>query len=278
MNQANLDYQRIEASIKYLTLHFKQRPSLEEIAGHVHLSPEHFQKMFSSWAGVSPKKFMQFLSIDFLREKIHEVKNVSQAAELAGYSSQSRVYDLFVNIEGVTPAEYKNLGKGLVIHYGFHQSPFGTCLLAKTDRGICALSFVTEENKAQEFAAFEAKWGLATLIEDASVTEKLFRQIFRQDAQGQISLFVQGTNFQLKVWEALLRIPSGELSTYGRIADEIKRPKAVRAVGTAVGKNPVAFLIPCHRVIRKEGKLGEYRWGSDRKKVLVGWEMAQQAS
>lgn len=275
MKQARIDYQRIEAAIKYLAANFKERPSLETIADQVNLSPEHFQKMFSSWAGVSPKKFIQYLSIDFLREKIHEVENLHEAADLAGLSSQSRIYDLFVNIEGVTPAEYKRMGKGLVIYYGFHDSPFGECLLAKTERGICALSFVNPENKAQELADFYNKWSSAHLEEDASKTQALFEQIFSKGEKGEINIFVQGTNFQLKVWEALLRIPTGALSTYGHIAEKVKSPKAVRAVGTAIGKNPIAYLIPCHRVIRKEGKLGQYRWGSDRKKALVGWEMAQ---
>lgn len=276
MNQATVDYQRIENAIKYLVGNFKEKPSLETIASQVHLSPEHFQKMFSAWAGVSPKKFMQFLSIDYLREKIHETSNLHHAADLAGYSSPSRVYDLFVNIEAVTPAEYKNLGKGLVIHYGFHLSPFGQCLLAKTDRGICALAFFSPENKEEELCLFQEKWSLANLIEDASQTQALFDQIFSNKPTGDLKVFVQGTNFQLKVWEALLRIPEGGLSTYGHLAEEIENPKAVRAVGTAIGKNPVAYLIPCHRVIRKEGKLGQYRWGSARKKALIGWEMARE--
>lgn len=278
MNQTSLDYQRIEQSIQYLVANFKQRPSLEEIAEQVHLSPEHFQKMFRSWAGVSPKKFVQYLSLEFLRGKIHEVDNLHQAADLAGLSSQSRIYDLFVNIEGVTPSEYKNLGKGLVIYYGFHESPFGECLIAKTARGICALAFLSPGSKDLELAAFKQKWMLATLIEDSTQTQALFEQIFQSNSQGEIKLFVKGTNFQLKVWEALLKIPAGEVSTYGHIADKIKNPKAVRAVGTAIGKNPIAYLIPCHRVIRKEGKLGEYRWGSTRKKALIGWEMAQHVS
>lgn len=276
MEQAQIDYQRIEQSIKYIAENFKERPSLDEIADKVHLSPDHFQKMFSAWAGVSPKKFMQFLSIDFLREKIHEVKSIDQAADLAGLSSQSRVYDLFVKIEAMTPAEYRNMGKGLIIYYGIHSTPFGDCLIAKTDRGVCALAFLSEETKEQEVQQFKEKWALASLVESLEETLHIVDQIFHRNKQGELSLLVQGTNFQLKVWEALLNIPSGQLTTYGDLAEQIANPKAVRAVGTAVGRNPIAYLIPCHRVIRKEGKLGEYRWGSDRKKALIGWEMAQQ--
>ena len=276
MEQAQIDYQRIEQSIKYIAENFKERPSLDEIAEQVHLSPDHFQKMFSAWAGVSPKKFMQFLSIDFLREKIHEVKSIDQAADLAGLSSQSRVYDLFVKIEAMTPAEYRNMGKGLIIYYGIHPTPFGECLIAKTDRGVCALAFLSPETKEQELELFKKKWALATLVESLEETQSIVRQIFHQNKKGELSLLLQGTNFQLKVWEALLNVPRGQLTTYGDIAERIDKPKAVRAVGTAVGRNPIAYLIPCHRVIRKEGKLGEYRWGSGRKKAIIGWEMAQQ--
>ncbi|MEM6807324.1 MAG: methylated-DNA--[protein]-cysteine S-methyltransferase [Bacteroidota bacterium] len=276
MEQSQIDYQRIEQSIKFITENFKERPSLEEIAEQVHLSPEHFQKMFSAWAGVSPKKFMQFLSIDFLRKKIREVKNIDQAADLAGLSSQSRVYDLFVKIEGMTPAEYRNMGKGLIIYYGIHPTPFGECLIAKTDRGICALAFLSPETKVYELKVLKERWALASLVESQEETQTAIEQIFDRNEKGELKLLLKGTNFQLKVWEALLNIPTGELSTYGNIAESISKPKAVRAVGTAVGKNPVAYLIPCHRVIRKEGKLGEYRWGSNRKKALIGWEMAKQ--
>ncbi|MEL6254817.1 MAG: methylated-DNA--[protein]-cysteine S-methyltransferase [Bacteroidota bacterium] len=276
MEQAQIDYQRIEQSIKYIAENFKERPSLDEIAEKVHLSPDHFQKMFSAWAGVSPKKFMQFLSIDFLREKIHEVKSIDQAADLAGLSSQSRVYDLFVKIEAMTPAEYRSMGKGLHIYYGIHWTPFGECLIAKTERGICALAFLSAESKEQELVLFKEKWSLASLEESQEKTQSIVQQIFHRNKEGELKLLVQGTNFQLKVWEALLNIPGGALTTYGDIAERISKPKAVRAVGTAVGKNPIAYLIPCHRVIRKEGKLGEYRWGSDRKKALIGWEMARQ--
>lgn len=276
MKQAQIDYQRIEQSIKFIAENFKERPSLDEIAEQVHLSPDHFQKMFSAWAGVSPKKFMQFLSIDFLRDKIHEVKSIDQAADLAGLSSQSRVYDLFVKIEAMTPAEYRSMGKGLVIYYAVHTTPFGECLIAKTERGICALAFLSADTKEQELQLFKEKWSLATLVESLDETQSIIDQIFHPNKKGELNLLVQGTNFQLKVWEALLNIPSGQLTTYGDIADKIAKPKAVRAVGTAVGKNPIAYLIPCHRVIRKEGKLGEYRWGSDRKKALIGYEMARQ--
>ena len=271
----DIDYYRVAEAIEYLTDNFKSQPDLTDVARQVHLSPSHFQRIFKEWAGVSPKKFMQYLSLDYLRERIFDTQNLNQAADLVGFSTQSRVYDLFVSIEGVTPNEYKTFGQGLEIQYGFHQTPFGECFIAMTEKGICALSFVDETNKQQTFQAFMEKWQAAKLVLNAYNTEGVVQQIFEPSFTDKIHVWIQGTNFQLKVWEALLKIPQGSVSTYQKIAESVHNPKAVRAVGTAVGNNPIAFLIPCHRVIKSTGVIGEYHWGSTRKKAILGWEMAK---
>ncbi|HNL39603.1 MAG TPA: methylated-DNA--[protein]-cysteine S-methyltransferase [Saprospiraceae bacterium] len=273
----NIDYQRVARAIEFLDTHFQQQPELDEVARQVHLSPHHFQRIFTEWAGVSPKKFMQYLSIDHLRSRIFDLNNLNEAAEAVGYSTQSRVYDLFVSIEAVTPREFKTGGQGLDIRYGFHPTPFGECLIGLTARGICALSFVDETNKQAEFDDFLDRWQAARLWSDPAGTAPTVEQIFGQKATQKVHLLVQGTNFQLKVWEALLKIPAGAVSTYQHIAQNIGQPAAARAVGAAIGRNPVAYLIPCHRVIRKEGLVGQYHWGSTRKKALLGCEMATSA-
>lgn len=280
MNEQHLNYERVAQAIDYLGKNFRQQPDLAAVARQVHLSPEHFQRIFTDWAGVSPKKFIQFLTLDFLRERIQGLPNLQAAADEAGLSAQSRVYDLFVNIEGVTPGAYREGGMGLVIRYGYHPTPFGLCFLAAADRGVCGLSFVDETRKRTEFEAFQQKWPLATLVHAPDRTQELAQQIFSTDFKKlpRLTVLAQGTNFQLKVWEALLRIPPGALSTYCQIAKSIGQPAAVRAVGTAVGSNPVGFLIPCHRVIQSSGKLGGYHWGETRKTAIVGWEMAHFAS
>ncbi|MFK7981255.1 MAG: bifunctional helix-turn-helix domain-containing protein/methylated-DNA--[protein]-cysteine S-methyltransferase [Saprospiraceae bacterium] len=277
VSQQELDYQRIQQAIEYLVENFKQQPELKEVAAQVHLSPHHFQRLFTEWAGVSPKKFLQFLTVDYLKQRIQNSQNIAALANMAGLSSPSRVYDLFVNIEGATPATFKNKGIGLVIHYGYHDTPFGNCFLAATDKGICGITFLQGANQAEEFALFSKKWSFATLVEDAAFTEPFVPQIFNptKSTTQKVNILVQGTPFQIKVWEALLQIPEGKLTTYQYIAESIDNPKAVRAVGTAIGRNPIGYLIPCHRVIRKEGKLGHYRWGSGRKKAIIGWEMAR---
>lgn len=277
MNQGIYDYERVAEAIEYITARVKEQPTLDMVAEQVNLSPHHFQRVFTEWAGVSPKRFLQFLTANYLKGKIKETSNMVEAAEMAGLSSQSRVYDLFTGIEAVTPQEFKSGGKGLSIGYGFHDTPFGECFMAVTGRGICGMAFVDQNSRESELLKFAQKWHFAQLDFRPNWSEKYLQQIFHPNERSfdKIHLMVQGTNFQLKVWEALLTIPSGALTTYQQIAESIGNPKAVRAVGTAVGDNPIAYLIPCHRVIRKEGKLGEYRWGSVRKKVLVGWEATQ---
>jgi len=276
MTSQQLNYDRVADAIDYLSRHFREQPELQDVAAHVHLSPEHFQRIFTEWAGVSPKKFTQFLTIDYLRSRMHEFSSVQDAADASGLSSQSRVYDLFVNIEGVTPDEFRRRGKGLTIRYGFHDTPFGECFIAATERGVCGLSFVSDTTPQVEFGRFEQKWEFAQLEENQGFTKEIAERIFHPDKRpsSKVTLLVQGTNFQLKVWEALLSIPAGSVTTYEHIARSIGHPGAVRAVGTAIGNNPVGFLIPCHRVIRKAGQIGEYHWGATRKRALIGWEMA----
>lgn len=278
MTPQHLNYDRVAEAIEFLTTHFRQQPELADVAAHVHLSPEHFQRIFTEWAGVSPKKFTQFLTVNYLRDKIHGIPNLQDAAEAAGLSTQSRVYDLFVNIEGVTPGEFRAAGTGLTIHYGYHNTPFGLCFLAVADRGICGLSFVDEAHQRTEFVDFQHQWSFAQLVHAPEVTQPYVQRIFSpgQHDLARLTILAQGTNFQLKVWEALLRIPPGAVSTYGHIARSIGQPKASRAVGSAVGSNPVAFLIPCHRVIQSTGHLGGYHWGPTRKKALLGHEMAKE--
>lgn len=278
--ELNINYHRIEQAIKFLEENFKRQPELDEVAEKVHLSSFHFQRIFTEWAGISPKRFLQFLTVDFLKEKLNETKNLIDAAESAGLSSQSRVYDLFTTLEAVTPQEYKLKGSGIRIEYGFHQTPFGHCLIGVTDRGICWLSFISsEENPKEELEKMKAHWHNSVFHQNQELTAASVHQIFetQRSANEKLHVFVKGTNFQVKVWEALLRLPMGTVTTYQGIAQQIHNPKAMQAVGSAVGSNHIAYLIPCHRVIRKDGILGEYRWESARKKSIIGWEMAKSS-
>ena len=278
--ETNINYQRIEQAIQYLEKNFQRQPELDEVAEKVHLSPFHFQRIFTEWAGISPKRFLQYLTVDFLKEKLQESRNLVEAAESAGLSSQSRVYDLFTTLEAVTPQEYKLKGSGIRIEYGFHETPFGTCLMGVTDRGICWLSFLsTDEDSKFELEKMKEHWNNSIFHENKDLTKSFVERIFQARStaspEGKLHLFVKGTNFQVKVWEALLKLPMGSVLTYQDIATTIENPKAMQAVGSAVGSNHIAYLIPCHRVIRKDGILGEYRWSSTRKKSIIGWEMAK---
>lgn len=281
--ETNINYQRIEQAIKFLEENFRRQPELDEVAEKVHLSPFHFQRIFTDWAGISPKRFLQHLTVDFLKEKLHESKNILEAAESAGLSSQSRVYDLFTTLEAVTPQEYKLHGSGIRIDYGFHETPFGTSLIGVTERGICWLSFVDiGEDPKVEIEKMKEHWHQSIFHQDQVLTSGFIEEIFNRGGvpiaigtQSRIHVFVKGTNFQIKVWEALLRLPMGSVTTYQNIAERIHNPKAMQAVGSAVGSNHIAYLIPCHRVIRKDGILGEYRWSATRKKSIIGWEMAK---
>ncbi len=273
----NINYLRIEQAIKYLEENFKRQPDLDEVAEKVHLSPFHFQRIFTEWAGISPKRFLQFLTVDFLKDKLEQTRNLVEAAEAAGLSSQSRVYDLFTTLEAVTPQEYKERGSGIRIEYGMHETPFGLVLIGVTERGICWLSFInTDEDPQQQFFTMKEHWHNSVFHQNQDLTKAFIDKIFFHPSQHEkLHVFVKGTNFQVKVWEALLKLPTGSVTTYQGIAESIQNPKAMQAVGSAVGSNHVAFLIPCHRVIRKDGVLGEYRWSSTRKKSIIGWEMAK---
>lgn len=271
--QSQIDYNRIAKAIEYIQSNFKLQPSLEEVAEKIHLSPTHFQKIFTDWAGTSPKKFLQFISLEHAKGLLKEDKlSVFDAAYETGLSSTSRLHDLFVNIEGMSPAEYKNGGKNLTINYSFSESPFGNVIVASTEKGICHLAF--ENNKEIALGNLKTQFPNASFFEKQDELQKNALSIFDQDWNrlNTIKLHLKGTDFQLKVWESLLSIPMGRLSTYGNLAEKIGNAKASRAVGTAIGSNPVAFLIPCHRVIQSSGNMGGYRWGSDRKQLIIGWE------
>ncbi len=275
----NLDdtihFKRISEALDYIRLHIKEQPGLDEVAEKLNLSPFHFQRLFTEWAGVSPKKFLQYLSVEYAKDLLSEKKATlfDTAAEL-GLSGTGRLHDLFINIEGMTPGEFKNGGKKLHIKYAFEETIFGTVLVASTAMGVCYLGFADD----RELTLHE----LFTQFPNATYEEKsdLFQQqalsLFKRDWShtAQIRFHLKGTPFQIKVWESLLKIPQGNLTTYGRIAQSIAHPSASRAVGSAVGANPIAFIIPCHRVIQASGVIGQYHWGSTRKSLLIGWEAA----
>ncbi|HEU0016082.1 MAG TPA: methylated-DNA--[protein]-cysteine S-methyltransferase [Longimicrobium sp.] len=271
------DYQRIERAIGYLEANYHLQPSLADAARSVHLSEFHFQRLFRRWAGISPKRFLQFLTVEHAKRLLAESRPLLDAAYGVGLSGPGRLHDLFVALEAVTPGEYKARGESLSIRYGFADTPFGPALIASTDRGVCALAFLGDEGEAGALADLERRWPGAVLREDAAGAARLAARIFG-DADGSepLALHVAGTNFQVRVWEALLRLPAGHLTTYEDLAASIGRPGAARAVAGAVAANPVGYVIPCHRVIRKLGVLGGYRWGPSRKKAIVGWESARR--
>ncbi len=276
--QTTLDYQRIEQAIQYLENNFQSQPSLEEIAASVHLSKYHFQRLFKQWAGVTPTQFMHFLTVDYAKERLSQAQTVFDTSLDAGLSSAGRLHDLFVNFEAVTPGEYKSRGSGLTIQYGFHPTPFGGCLLAQTSRGICALRFVASDKKDNALADLKREWPAATFMADPSSTQAAVDRLFspvKWDQTQPFHLYLKGTNFQVKVWHALLSIPQGAMVSYGDLAAFMGRPTAVRAASGAVAKNPIAYLIPCHRVISKAGQIHHYRWGSARKRAILGWEASQ---
>lgn len=273
--QKQRDYERIEKAIRFINDNFKAQPSLEDIAAAVHVSPYHFQRMFSEWAGVSPKKFMQYISLSYAKDLLRNRMTLIDTAYETGLSGPSRLHDLFVSIEGMTPGEFKNGGTGLTINYCFAESPFGKIIVASTHKGVCHMFFVEDETKALSDLKSRFPGAAYHQITDKFQQDALF--IFQEDWNNldQIKLHLAGTPFQIKVWESLLKIPMGALSTYGDLAKEIGNPKASRAVGTAIGSNPVAFLIPCHRVIQGSGKTGGYMWGQDKKAAIIGWEAAK---
>ena len=253
------DYERVEQAINFIEQNFRSQPTLSEAARSVGLSEYHFQRLFKRWVGISPKRFLQFLTVDHARDLLRNGKSVLATSYDAGLSGPGRLHDLFVTVDAVTPGEYKQQGEGLVISYGFHDTPFGDCFIAATERGVTNLEFGARRNCVERL---RENWRAASLRENGEFTGSFVERIFgrNRDDQSSITLYLRGTNFQLKV------------------AQQIGDPSAERAVGNAVGSNPVAFVIPCHRVIRKSGEFGDYRWGSARKKAMLGWEAAVRAS
>ncbi|WP_316818335.1 methylated-DNA--[protein]-cysteine S-methyltransferase [Pedobacter nyackensis] len=274
--QDQLNYKRIASAIDYIKGNFKGQPSLDEIAEHVHLSPFHFQRLFTEWAGTSPKKFLQYISVAHAKRMLMENRStLFETAYETGLSGTSRLHDLFVNIEGMTPAEYKHGGKNLSVNYSFAESPFGNLIVASTAKGICYMAF--EDNEVQALENLILRFPNAFFVRKLDLIQQNALFIFQNDWTkiAEIKLHLKGTDFQLKVWEALMKIPMGQVSTYGTIAKQVEHPNASRAVGTAIGSNPVAFLIPCHRVIQSTGLFGGYMWGNTRKTAIIGWESAR---
>jgi AraC family transcriptional regulator of adaptative response/methylated-DNA-[protein]-cysteine methyltransferase len=274
--QEQINYDRVAKAIDYIRDHFQSQPSLEEVADKIHLSPYHFQRLFTDWAGVSPKKFLQYISVEHAKEVLKDQRaTVYDAAFETGLSGTGRLHDLFVSIEGMTPGEFRNGGAELEINYSFAESPFGEMLVASTPKGICYMAFV--EHEAAAFADLQSRFPNARFRQVTDLIQQNALYIFTQDWSRlpEIKLHLKGTEFQLKVWETLLQIPMGGLTTYKDIAGRIGNPQASRAVGSAVGENPVAFLIPCHRVIHSTGVIGQYHWGAGRKTAMIGWEAAR---
>ncbi len=271
------DYYRIAQAIEFIQAHQQEQPSLSAIAHHLHLSEAHLQRLFSRWVGVSPKRFLQCLTLEYAKRQLTSRPSLGQLSLAAGLSSASRLHDLFVTLEAMTPGEYRAGGAGLTLHYGIHPTSLGDVLIATTPRGVCHLQFLDGPQRTAALPTLQAQWPQATLMADSARSQAVCDRL-QQALAGTASvskplpLLVQGTNFQIQVWRALLNLPFGDLTTYQAIADAIGNPKAVRAVGSAIGANPVAFFIPCHRVIRSTGALGGYRWGLTRKATLLAWE------
>ncbi len=279
-SQQSEDYQRIEKAIHFIEENFKSQPTLDQMAQSVHLSKYHFNRLFKRWAGISPIQFMQFMTLDYTKKRLEASKSLLETALDAGLSGTSRLHDLFITFEAMTPGDFKKKGAGLLISYGFCDSPFGECLLARTQRGICYFGFVDSGERSEAFGQLRDTWPGSEFIENPTIVCPIVNDIFRVDRQKNaqpFNLLIKGTNFQINVWKALLSIPKGCVVSYQDIAAHIGHPKAFRAVANAIAINPVAYLIPCHRVIAKSGKTHQYRWGSNRKKAIIGWEAARSA-
>ena len=277
-DHAPSDYARIERAIQYLDAHWREQPSLADVAAHVGLSESHFQRLFTRWAGISPKRFLQHATAQFARSLLREHRAVLPTAYDAGLSNSSRLHDLMVHTEAMTPGQVGRGGEGVEIAWDYHDSPFGTAFVAVTPLGICSLQFAdTAAERRAALARLRAEWPAAALVQSGPRTRAAARRALSAlgTHRGPLALHVRGTNFQLKVWTALLNIAPGAVATYGDIAGAIGAPQAMRAVGTAVGRNPVSLLIPCHRVIRKSGEIGDYAWGSTRKEIILRTESAR---
>lgn len=271
------DYARIEKALAYIAAHAEAQPELDDIAAASGLSSFHFQRLFTRWVGVSPKKFLQFLTLDRAKACLAESASVLDATYASGLSAPSRLHDLFVTHEAVTPGEFKRRGEGLEIAYGWASSPFGDALILATTRGICGLAFELDGGRAATLSDMKARWPLARFVADEARVARLGRAIFEPRRGDRLDLVLYGSPFQIKVWEALLRIPQGALVSYDAVAAAVfGAAKGARAIGSAVGDNPISYLIPCHRVIRKSGAINDYHWGRERKLALIGWEAARR--
>lgn len=279
------EFDRIAPAIDYLLRHWRQQPGLDRLAAHIGISPAHFQRLFRRWAGISPKRFLQALSLDHAKILLRNSASVLETAYEVGLSGPGRLHDLFVSYEAMSPGTYKSGGAGLALRYGFHDSPFGVCLVVANERGLCGLGFIQSghlgagaQARADGLENMAGNWPAASYQEDPDFTCEYISQVFGpyigQRNDRPLKLLLIGSDLQIKVWDALLRVPVGALISYGDIARAIDKPKAARAVGRAVGQNPVSVVVPCHRVLQKSGMLGGYRWGVMRKGALIGWELA----
>jgi AraC family transcriptional regulator of adaptative response/methylated-DNA-[protein]-cysteine methyltransferase len=277
------DYAQIRRAIAYLTESWVEQPSLDDLAAHLGLSPAHCQKLFKRWCGLSPKEFVQAITVDHARGLLEGSSSVLDAAYQVGLSGSSRLHDLFVSHEAMTPGDYKRRGEGLQMVYGFHASPFGEALMIATERGVAGLAFVDEDKgqtRAEALADMTQRWPRARFVEAPDKTGKIAGQVFDPAAWSKdrpIRLVMIGTDFEVRVWETLLKIPMGRAVSYTDIARHLGQPTASRAVGSAVGRNPISFVVPCHRVLRGDGSLGGYHWGLTRKRALIGWETGRLA-
>ena len=271
------DYARIEKAMAYMVAHAVAQPNLETVAAHVHLSAFHFQRLFCRYAGISPKRFLQALTLERGKQLIQSSASLLDIAHSLGLSGGSRLYDHFVQLEAVTPGEYKRQGEGIEIAYGVHETPLGSMFVAVTPRGICRMAFVDSTNEEELLARLAKEWPRSTFSHSLDATRFAVEKLFAKpgESAASLSLHVTGTNFQIAVWRALLTIPEGQLASYSHIAQTLGTPKSSRAVGNAVGANPIALWIPCHRVIQQSGALGGYRWGLEKKQIVQAWEWAQ---
>jgi AraC family transcriptional regulator, regulatory protein of adaptative response / methylated-DNA-[protein]-cysteine methyltransferase len=269
------DYERIEKAIFFLKENFKKQPDLDDVAKQVFLSPFHFQRLFTHWAGVSPKKFVQFISVEYAKGLLKQNESLANVSFETGLSGTGRLHDLFIGIEGMTPGEFKNGGESLHINYSFAETSFGDIIIASTEKGICHLSFVAEHINGKQ--VLKEVFPNAEIIQKTDLLQQNALRFFKGDWNDleKVKLHLKATPFQVKVWQSLLRIPMGNIATYASVAQDIQNKNAARAVGTAIGSNPVAFIIPCHRVIKSTGVIGEYHWGSTRKTAMLGWEAAK---
>lgn len=272
------DYNRIAQAIAFMQQNHLSQPTLATVAQQIGLSEYYFQRLFTRWAGISPKRFLQYLTVEYAKSRIIQTKSLLDLTLDAGLSSPGRLHDLFVNLEAMSPGEFKMQGAGLQIRYGIHHTPFGNAVIATTVRGVCNLHFLDVADKQTAEKIIRESWSKAEIIYDQQLTQPLHDLIFNPATckeRKPLTLLVKGTNFQIQVWRALLSVPFGGVTTYQSIAELMDRPTAARAVGNAIGSNPIAYLIPCHRVIRESGQLGGYRWGLERKSIILGWEASR---